>query len=46
MGALENKELVQTIRELLLDGHSPDDILFVASQIFIQLEKITTGGND
>jgi len=45
MGALENKELVQTIRELVLEGYTPLEIMEVAIEVDDQLARLITGGN-
>jgi hypothetical protein len=43
---MNDKELMQTLRELILDGYTGDEIMHMLTQIQIQLARITTGGND
>lgn len=42
---LENKELMQTLRELVMDGFKPKEIHLAAIGVYLQLERISTGGN-
>jgi hypothetical protein len=37
---LENKDVTQSIRELLLDGYTPEDIKHVAIQLYMQLGRL------